>query len=163
MADRIARAEMLVRRPIAEVFAAVVDPETITKFWLDGTSGPLALGARVEWRFMVPGATETVTVTGFHPPHRIEFDWSDGISVGIRFQDQGLYATRVSVEVTGFGKSDEAFSKAIDATEGFSIVLCDLKTLLESGRSANLVRDKAQLIAEAMNKPRDDGGKPTAV
>jgi uncharacterized protein YndB with AHSA1/START domain len=152
MTDKVARAEMLIRRPVAEVFAAFVDPETITKFWLEATSGPLALGARVEWRFMVPGATETVTVTGFHPPHRIEFDWSDGISVVIRFQDQGIRATRVSVEVSGFGKSRDAFGKAMNATEGFSIVLCDLKTLLESGRSASLVRDKAQLIAEAMNK-----------
>ena len=32
----------------------------------------------------------------------------------------------------------------------FSIVLCDLKTLLESGRSANLVKDKAELIHRSM-------------
>ena len=35
----------------------------------------------------------------------------------------------------------------MNATEGFSIVLCDLKTFLESGKSANLVRAKAELIA----------------
>ena len=151
MTNPVARAEMLVRRPIAEVFAAFVEPATITKFWLEATSGPLALGARVEWRFLVPGATEVVTVTGFHPPHRIEFDWSDGISVSLAFRENGARVTRVSAEVTGFGESDEAIAKVVNATEGFSIVLCDLKTLLETGRSAELVRDKAQLIAQAMN------------
>ncbi len=40
-------------------------------------------------------------------------------------------------------------AQAVGAAEGFSIVLCDLKTLLESGTSANLVRDKAELIAAA--------------
>lgn len=48
------------------------------------------------------------------------------------------------------------------ATEGFSIVLCDLKTLLESGRSAGLVRDKARLIAQAINESRGGSGKPDA-
>lgn len=36
---------------------------------------------------------------------------------------------------------------ALNATEGFSIVLCDLKVWLETGRVANLVKDKAELIA----------------
>lgn len=148
----MARAEMLIRRTAAEVFDAFVDPATITKFWLEATSGPLALAARVEWRFLVPGATEVVTVTGFQPPHRIAFDWSDGISVGIDFREHGAGGTRVSVSVTGFGESENAIGKIVDATEGFSIVLCDLKSLLESGRSANLVRDKAQLITDTLEK-----------
>jgi hypothetical protein len=33
--------------------------------------------------------------------------------------------------------------------EGFAIVLCDLKTLLETGESAGLVRAKAELIIAA--------------
>ena len=37
-----------------------------------------------------------------------------------------------------------------DVIEGFSIVLCDLKTLLETGTSAGLVRDKAELISRSM-------------
>jgi uncharacterized protein YndB with AHSA1/START domain len=152
MTNHVASAEMLIRRPAAEVFDAFVDPGTITKFWLEATSGPLALGARVEWRFMVPGVTERVTVTGFQPPHRIAFDWSDGISVGIDFREHGAGDTRVSVSVTGFGESEDEIGKIVDTTEGFSIVLCDLKSLLESGRSANLVRDKAELITDALVK-----------
>ena len=38
---------------------------------------------------------------------------------------------------------------AVNATEGFSIVLCELKILLETGRPGQLVRDKAALIAQA--------------
>lgn len=139
-----AKAEMLVRCPVAEVFDAFVRPETITRFWLESTSGPLCAGASVEWHFMVPGAVETVTVTAFDVPRHIAFDWSDGIKVDLQFTPLGETASQVAVVATGLG--DEA---VVDATEGFSIVLCDLKILLESGRSGNLVRDKAELIAKA--------------
>ena len=146
MAEKLAKAEMLVRRPIAEVFNAFVDPATITKFWLNSTTGPLSQGAQVEWTFMVPGATDTVTVTAFEDQLRIAFDWSDGISVDLRFLEDGDAATRVCVVVSGFS-GDAAINEIVGATEGFSIVLCDLKTLLESGHSANLVRDRAELIS----------------
>ena len=54
-------------------------------------------------------------------------------------------ATRVAVHVTGFA-GDNAVEQAVGTTDGFTTVLCDLKTLLESGHSAGLVRDKAALI-----------------
>jgi hypothetical protein len=58
-------------------------------------------------------------------------------------------ATRVGVSCAGFPESN-LLAQATNTIEGFSIVLCDLKTLLETGRSANLVRDKAELITRAM-------------
>jgi uncharacterized protein YndB with AHSA1/START domain len=148
MTDPIAEATMLVRRPVAEVFDAFVNPDTITKFWLEATTGPLARGARVSWRFMVPGATEVVTVTRFEPQRLIAFDWSDGVAVSLRFEDRGKSATRVTAQASGF-PSEHALEGVVGATEGFTIVLCDLKTLLETGRSANLVRDAAELIASS--------------
>src|SRR5512145_2887225 len=77
MVGQVAKAEMLIRRPVTEVFKAFVRPDTITKFWLESTTGPLAKAARVKWVFMVPGATETVTVTAFQEQQRIGFEWSD--------------------------------------------------------------------------------------
>jgi uncharacterized protein YndB with AHSA1/START domain len=90
MADHIAKASMLIRRAVAEVFDAFVDPVKITKFWLESTTGPLAKGAQVRWRFMVPGATETVTVIAFEDQRRIAFDWSDGNSVNIGFEHTSI-------------------------------------------------------------------------
>jgi len=146
MTDRMAKAEMLIRQPPSNVFDAFVKPDILTRFWLEAASGPLAPGARVTWRFMVPGASESLTVTAFDPPQLIAFDWSDGLHVRLGFADHPPGATRVTAEVTGFA-TDARVADIVDATEGFSIVLCDLKTLLETGRSAHLVRDKAMLIA----------------
>jgi uncharacterized protein YndB with AHSA1/START domain len=151
MTNRSAKAAMLIRSSVAEAFDAFANPEKVTQFWLNATSGPLAEGATLTWSFMVPGATETVTVTEFHEPRRIGFEWSDGVKVAIDFQVHGGDGVRVSVEATGF-KSDEdgGVEQIVNATEGFSIVLCDLKTLLETGKSAHLVRDKAALIAASL-------------
>lgn len=148
MTEPLARAEMLIRRPVAEVFDAFVQPAMITRFWLDSTTGPLGPAARVDWRFMVPGAKETVSVTTFEVARHLAFDWSDGIHVDMRFESLGEDLARVTLVGSGFGR-EESIAHVLDATEGFAIVLCDLKILLETGRAGNLVRDKAQLIARA--------------
>jgi uncharacterized protein YndB with AHSA1/START domain len=152
MAAHAGKAEMLIRRPVDEVFRAFVDPPMLTRFWLDGASGPLGKDARVQWRFMVPGAVETTSVTTSDEPRRIAFDWSDGVHVQMDFEDLGDGSTRAMVEVSGF-TGDQAIEGVVGATEGFAIVLCDLKTLLETGRSAGLVKDRAALIVRSM--PRD--------
>ena len=150
MADQVVTAQMLIRRPPGEVFAAFANPQTIRKFWLRDTSGPLAPGARVQWHFMVAGATASVIVTGFEAPRRIGFDWAGGMHVELRFEPFGDGDTHLSAEVSGFNGKD-LLTQATNVVEGFTIVFCDLKTLLESGDSANLVRDKAELI-EASRK-----------
>ena len=139
---------MLIRKPPGEVFNAFVDPEIITTFWLSSASKPLAPSASVKWAFMVNGATADVQVTEFEKARRIGFVWSGGKTVKIDFSSQGEVETRVSVRETGY--SIEEVDEAIESTQGFTIVLCDLKTLLEQGRSAGLAKDKAELIERMM-------------
>jgi uncharacterized protein YndB with AHSA1/START domain len=145
MIEQPVHASMLIRRPPGEVFAAFVNPQTLRKFWLQDASGPLAPGARVEWQFMVPGATAKVVVTRFESPRLLCFDWPDGIHVDMRFDAFDDGATLVDIAISGF-EGPDAMAQATGTVEGFSIVLCDLKTLLETGESANLVRDKAAVI-----------------
>lgn len=145
MSQHIAKVALPIRRPASEVFSSFVDPPKLARFWLQSASAPLSMGATVEWRFMVPDAVETVTVHELQLDQRIAFSWSDGVRVCMDFTEFGPDETLISLEASGF-KNDDV-EAVIGATEGFSIVLCDLKTLLESGRSANLVRDKAQLIS----------------
>jgi uncharacterized protein YndB with AHSA1/START domain len=145
MARTTARAEMLIRKPVQDVFDAFVNPATLEQFWLTNASGPLAPGARVDWEFMVPGARETVTVTLFIANEELVYTWSDELVVRILFKPHTWEGTKVSVTVTGFSGRDIQ-AQAAATTEGFAIVLCDLKCLLETGQSGNMVRDKAALI-----------------
>jgi uncharacterized protein YndB with AHSA1/START domain len=102
----VATASMLIRRAPAEIFDALVTPETLCRFWLDAASGPLAPGATVTWRFKVPGISDTVSVTGFDAPRRLSFRFSDGVEVAIDFESLGGDATRVAVACSGFREED---------------------------------------------------------
>jgi uncharacterized protein YndB with AHSA1/START domain len=143
-------ASMLIRRPPGEVFAAFVNPQTLRKFWLKDATGPLGPRARVKWEFMVPGATADVVVTQFEAPQRLGFDWPD-MHVDLTFESIDKSVTRVEVAVSKLDQID-ILANATTTIEGFAIVLCDLKTLLETGESAGLVRDKAELITQSMSR-----------
>ena len=145
----VAKATFLIRKPANEVFNAFVDPQMLTRFWLSHASQPLALGQTAHWEFMVPGASVDTYVTAMEPNERIDFAWSDGSTVSLRFESI-CEGTIVRVENAGFqGSPEEIVENALEATQGFTIVLCDLKTLLEQGQSMNLVRDKAWQIERA--------------
>ena len=150
MTEPVVHVSQLIRRPPGEVFAAFANPLTLTRFWLKHATGPLAPGARVEWEFMVPGAKDTVHVVAFESPRHLGFRFGDGTRVDMTFEPSDG-DTRVRVAVSGFNPID-LLAQATDAVEGFSIVLCDLKTLLETGESAGLVRDKAELIASSASR-----------
>ena len=149
MKNNPVEASMLIRLPPGEVFAAFVNPIMLRKFWLQDASGPLGPGARVHWTFMVPGAEASVVVRRFEAPHLLVFDWPGGVQVEMSFQALEAEATRVTVSIGGLA-GDGLLQQVADVIEGFSIVLCDLKTLLETGTSAGLVRDKAALITRSM-------------
>jgi uncharacterized protein YndB with AHSA1/START domain len=154
MGTNVARTDLLIRVEPREVFDAFVDPRRIEEFWLRRASGPLEPGAVVDWEFMAAGSAERVSVREVTPPRRIRFAWSDGIDVDIRIDLFDNAASRVWVEASGF--DDGSADQAVAAAAGFTIVLCDLKSLLETGRSGNMVRDKAILLdADAGTQSED--------
>jgi hypothetical protein len=54
---------------------------------------------------------------------------------------------------SGFdGDLDDLIAAAVDSTQGFTLVLSNLKLLLETGTAGNLVSDKAALIMASMRE-----------
>ena len=134
---------MLVRSSSTSVYAAFVEPKILSKFWLKRSSGPLLPGIPVKWEFKVPGASETTTADELRTGELIVFHWSDGVKVRIEIEGMSRNSSVVRVAAGPFASN----SKAVDAAEGFCLVLCDLKILLETGKSPGLVKDKAALIS----------------
>lgn len=140
-----ARVSMFVDAPPNKIFDAFVEPKLLTEFWLSRASGPLRVGQAVEWEFMVPGAKDNATATDLIPGKLIAWKWSDGmVRIELEPFDKGTAVTLIN---DGFpGDASKQLEAALNGTEGFSIVLCDLKTLLETGKSAGLTKSKARLI-----------------
>lgn len=153
MSDRepSVRVETFVRASSAAVFHAFTNADRLAAFWLASASGPLTLGARVHWEFQVPGAEDDVECTVFEPGRRLAVKSSDGSTIAWELTEktiEDVAGTVVRVTQTGLAGSPEAkWAMALEATQGFTYVLSDLKILLEDGASGGIVRDKAMLIA----------------
>jgi len=146
-----ARTEQLVRKPVREVFAAFVEPHLLVQFWLASASAPLVAGGKAQWEFMVEGAADEVEVLALERDRLIRVRWSDGSVTGWTFTARGADETVVKIEQSGFGGTEaEAIATALEATQGYTIVLCGLKVLLETQTPVHLVADKAKLIERAM-------------
>lgn len=146
MAAPIVTAEMFIRRPVAEVFAAFVDPAVTTNFWFTRSTGPLEAGQQVEWFWDMYGVSAQVDVKAVEPDRLIAVEWGDPgamTTVEWTFQDFGAQGTFVRITNSGFaGAPDELLAQVADASGGFHLVLAGLKAWLEHGIQLNLVGDK---------------------
>ena len=140
-----AHAQMLIRRPVAEVYGAFIDPAITKHFWFTRASGPLRQGARVRWDWEMYGISTNVDVKALDQNRRILIEWGgpDATTcVEWKFEALGTALTMVRIRNWGFaGSPEETVAAALDAKGGFSFVLAGVKAWLERGVELNLLAD----------------------
>ena len=139
----IVKAQMLIRKPVAEVFEAFVDPAITTKFWFTKSSGRLEPGKEIRWDWEMYGVSTQLTVKAVEQNTRILIEWDDPpCPVEWQFTPRADDTTFVTISNWGFsGSEDEVVAEAIDSMGGFSLVLAGLKALLEHNMVLNIVAD----------------------
>ena len=139
----IVKAQMLIRKPVAEVFEAFVDPAITTKFWFNKSSGRLESGKEVRWDWEMYGVTAQVSVKAVEQSKRILIEWDDpACPVEWLFTLRADNTTFVSISNWGFsGNDEEVVKQAINSMGGFTLVLAGLMALLEHTIVLNLVAD----------------------
>lgn len=141
-----AEAAMLIRKPIATVFEAFINPEITTKFWFTKSSASLEEGKSSDWTWEMYGNhTVTVKVLTIKPNESIVIQWGDDEKAIVEweFNDLGENKTFVTITFHGIqGRVDELCSQIRDTTEGFTLVLASLKAFLEHNIQLNLVADR---------------------
>jgi uncharacterized protein YndB with AHSA1/START domain len=142
----ISKTGMLIRKPVADVFEAFIDPDITTKFWFTKSSGKLEVGKQVQWNWEMYGISIPVTAKAIEPNQRIVIEWpgySSLTTVEWLFAPQVDGTTFVSITEAGFtGDGDELVKQVTASTQGFSLVLAGLKALLEHNVRLNLVADR---------------------
>jgi uncharacterized protein YndB with AHSA1/START domain len=142
----VAKTEMLIRRPVAEVFQAFIDPAITARFWFTKGIGKLEAGKEVTWEWEMYNFSVQVKVKTVEENKRIVVDWGayeSRTTIEWVFTDRPDNTTFVSITNSGFkGTGDEIVKQALDSTEGFTFVLGGLKALLEHNIELNLVRDR---------------------
>ena len=142
----ITKTGMLIRKPVAHVFEAFINPEITTKFWFTKSSGKLEAGKQVQWDWEMYGISIPVTAKAIEPNRRIVIEWpgySRLTAVEWIFARQDDGSTFVTITEAGFsGGGDDLVKQVTDSTQGFSLVLAGLKALFEHDVKLNLVADR---------------------
>ena len=146
MKDFTIAVQMLVWRPVAEVFNAFIDPSITSKFWFTRSSGPLEEGKTVIWEWEINDASALVKVDEIIINKLIRLNWEHPIPiVEIEFITYGDQATLVIIRnftvnlVVG-----EIVDEIVECTSNLTSVLDGLKAYLEHDTNLNLIRDKLQ-------------------
>ena len=58
----VAKAQMMIRKPVAEVFEALIDPAVTSHFWFSKGSGRLEAGKQIRWDWEMYGVGTTADV-----------------------------------------------------------------------------------------------------
>jgi uncharacterized protein YndB with AHSA1/START domain len=142
----IAKTAMLIRRPVAEVFEAFINPEITTKFWFTKSSGRLEEGKPIRWDWEMYNSGTEVNVKAIELNQRILVEWlgyGEPTLIEWVFTPRPDDTTFLSITNSGFqGTDKEIAEKAISSTEGFTFVLAGLKALLEHNINLNLISDR---------------------
>jgi uncharacterized protein YndB with AHSA1/START domain len=138
--EPVARVQMLIRRPVEEVFEAFVDPAVTTRFWFTRASGRLEPGKAVTWYWDMYGVSADVSVKTVEANRRILIEWPTAVEW--TFTPRGDGTTFVNITASGFvGTDDEKVAQALDNVGGFTLTLAGCKAFLEHGIELNLVAD----------------------
>jgi len=138
------QAQMLIRRPVAVVFEAFIDPEITKHFWFTKGSGKLEEGKTVTWEWEMYNVSSSVLVKEIVPNKKIAVEW-DQYSTPVDFEFEALSEGTTYVIITQYGfqtTGDELLAEINGASGGFTTVVDGLKAYLEHGINLNLIADK---------------------
>lgn len=141
---RSAEAQMRIRKPVAQVFEAFIDPSITNHFWFTKGSGRLEAGKTITWEWEMYNVSTKVFVKEILPNRKIIIDWDEpATTVDFDFKTLGDGSTFVTIKHYGFNKTGGELLSAIkDSTGGFTTVLDGLKAYLEHNIDLNLIADK---------------------
>ncbi|WP_336961583.1 SRPBCC family protein [Chryseobacterium contaminans] len=136
-------AQMLIRKPIEDVFEAFINPEVTTNFWFTKSTGKLEEGKTVTWEWEMYGVKNVVNVHQIISNQLIKTEWGEP-SVNVDYEFKTMEnGTLVVIKSYGFAQTGEDLLREVnDNTGGFTTVLDGCKAYLEHGINLRLIEDK---------------------
>lgn len=148
----IVESQMLIRKPISEVFEAMVNPHVTSKFWFTKGSGRVEPNITLEWEWGQFGVKDTVDILEVKTDQYISLQWKLGnlkTMVEMNFEPKPDDSTLLQVTETGFWEKSPAEDKNLEEkiglmlgqNGGWTLVLSNMKAYLEFGINLNLISD----------------------
>lgn len=136
--------QMMVRKPVATVFEAFIDPGITTNFWFTKSSGKLEPGKTITWEWEMYGVSTKVVVKEIIPNKKISTEWGEPATT-VEYEFNALTDNTTYVVIKNYGfkeKGNDLINVIKDSTGGFTTVLDGLKAFLEHNIKLNLIADK---------------------
>lgn len=148
----VVKTKMLIRKPIAEVFEAMVNPDITSKFWFTKSSGYVETGKTLEWEWGQFGVKDIVDILEVKTNEYISLEWKLGnlkTLVEMEFESYSETSTLFKVTESGFWDSyptedenpEEKINLMLGQNGGWNLVLCNIKAWLEHKIDMNLISD----------------------
>jgi uncharacterized protein YndB with AHSA1/START domain len=130
--------QLKIRRSAAEVFEAVVNPDKLSGYFVQSSSGPLAEGVTVIWSFAEAPEPFAVVVTELVTNELIRFGWpaEDGgynTQVEMNFEPIDAANTMVRIRESGWKETPGGIKASYGNAGGWMHMMCCLKAYLEYG------------------------------
>ena len=129
--------QLKIRRPAHEAFQAVVDPNKLSGYFLQTSSGPMTPGATVMWKFAEVAEPFPVTIHEVVQDQRIVFEWpaAGGYNtrVEMAFKPLDSENTMVQISESGWREDAQGLKGSHGNAGGWMHMLACLKAYLEYG------------------------------
>lgn len=127
-----------IRKPVSEVFDAVVDPQKMGSYFATGgVSASMKEGSTVTWRFLEFSGSQSARVKKLVEDKEIVLDWlqeeGQTTEVMITFEELGPQETLVSIKHSGYREDETGLKDSYAHCEGWTVMLSSLKGYLEYG------------------------------
>lgn len=130
--------QLKIRKPVAEVFDAVVRPEKLSGYFVSKANAPLAEGATVKWSFAEAPEPFDVVVRHVVRNERIVFEWpaeeggyNTRVEMAFKTLDDG--STLVQISESGWRPTPAGIKASYGNAGGWMHMLVCLKGYLEYG------------------------------
>jgi uncharacterized protein YndB with AHSA1/START domain len=127
-----------IAKPITAVFDAIVNPEKLSGYFTQRSTGPLVEGAKVTWRFAEFDGDVPVSVQQVIPNRLIVFEWPArdadySTRVEIAFESLDANTTLVKISESGWRPDENGLTSSYLNCHGWTQMSCCLKGYLEYG------------------------------
>jgi uncharacterized protein YndB with AHSA1/START domain len=136
--ERSFQVQLKIRKPVTEVFDAVVNPKKLTGYFIQKSSGPLAEGATVMWSFAEAPGEFPVKVRQVVKDARIVLQWESteggyDTTVEMVFEPLEDASTMVQIRESGWRDTPKGVASSYDNCGGWMHMACCMKAYLEYG------------------------------
>ncbi len=131
------KAALQIRKPVQEVFEAIVNPEEMKNYFISKSTGRMEEGKTLVWNFPEFDGDAPVRVGKIEKDKYISFYWDSAqgmeLSVEITLTPQNNDSTVVRIIEKGMENNEAGIAWLVGNTEGWANFLACLKAWLEYG------------------------------